>query len=608
MSTHRHYGRCLLSSFAGFCFAMLVVCAYKTWQYASAQHWAALDYDWLALDWWSRSWELNEALAGAGMTLILALIGEHFAANQTAILRLIRWANRLASRAWVLILLAFLAFGLPRTAASLSQPDAPEDAPNVLYVMVDTWRADHVGWLGYPRNVTPGLDQLVQSGVIYENTVSSSGWTKPSVATQLTGLIPSKHAAVSQPIPGIAVHGTKLPLDRLTWIEVLRAEGWDTAMWSNNPNILPTHGFDQGAGYFFDYVKHPDRVGSSEGAAGFDPGRAEYMLPDVRQWIDQSWDRSRPFAAYVHLMDPHYPYVAPAPFQGTFDQTGSDFQLDGEVCGDYIKGKADVADVTPLMLERINAIYDEEILYVDHYLTPFLRDMMAEFPNTVVVLVSDHGEEFLEHGQFGHGHSLYDELVKVPLVIWAPGLEAKRVPWQVRLLDVFPTLVELVGAQIMLADDHIQGKSLVDMQPAHRLAPMESGGDERPPWHWRALSDGTWKMHERLEVNPDDHESWLEGIPVLDQVREEKGMPYFQIYHLPDDPGEQNDLVKTEIKRARSMKKLMVDRLWHWPADLVLKFGSSSDLGADLDHLIRMGYADPPKVEAEPPTDREKSE
>ncbi len=599
MSNQRNYPRCLLSTASGFLFTMLVICAWKTWQQYGQQGWTDLGYQWLGWDLWSRAWEIKEALAGAALTLVLALTGEVFAKNSFPLLRLIRWGNHLASRVWVVGLLAFLSLGVPPMIASATQPDAPDRAPNILYVMVDTWRADHVGWLGYERDVTPGLDELVKSGVVFERAVSPAGWTKPSVGTQLTGLIPSFHQAVSQPIPSVPVHGTKLPYSMLTWMEVLRANGWDTGMWSNNPNILPIQGFDQGAGYFVDYVNHPDRVGWTEDPDGIDPGRAERMLPEVRDWIDGSWDRDRPFAAYVHVMDPHYPYVAPAPFKGTFDQTGlNDLNLDGIYCGDFIEGKRDRSEVTPEKLARINGIYDEEILYVDHYLTPFLKGVLEEFPNTYIVLVSDHGEEFMEHGYFGHGHSIYAELVNVPLVIWGPDLEGQRVPWQVRLMDLFPTLLDFAGVQVPEQTPlRTQGETLLDMEEGHRLAPMDSGGDERPPWHWRGMSDGEWKMIYRLEVDPADHETHLKnGIPSLNPESEAEG-DYLEIYRISDDPTEQNNLVDGEIKRARSLLGLMKRKEWFKDAQMVNKFGTSSDLGASLQALVDAGYLDPSVLE-----------
>ncbi len=219
---------------------------------------------------------------------------------------------------------------------------------------------------------------------------------------------------------------------------------------------------------------------------------------------------------------------------------------------------------------------------------------MKEFPNTVVVLISDHGEEFLEHGFFGHGHSLYSEVVNVPLVIWAPDLEPQRVPWQVRSLDVFPTLVSLTGSASNSVIEALKGESLVEPIEGHRLAPLEVGGDERPPWHWRGLSDGKWKMVERLEVNPADHAIWKkDGIPVLDEKREAEGMPYFQIYDLENDPTEQTDLIKDELQRARSMKKVLEDNDWHYPSDWVNTFNSSRGKGGNLELMKQLGYLDP---------------
>ena len=591
MSDQRNYPRCLLSTASGFLFTMLVICAWKTWQQYQQQEWTALGYQWLGWDLWSRAWEIKEALAGAALTLVLAVVGEYFAASRFPLFRLIRWGNYAASRIWVIGLLALLSLGVPKIIASTTQPDAPQNAPNILYVMVDTWRADHVGWLGYERDVTPGLDELVKSGVVFEKVVSPAGWTKPSVGTQFTGLIPSFHQAVSQPIPYVEVHGTKLPLNMLTWMEVLRANGWDTGMWSNNPNILPIQGFDQGAGYFVDYVNHPDRVGWSEDPDGIDPGRSERMLPEVRDWIDGIWDRDRPFAAYLHVMDPHYPYVAPAPFKGTFDKTGLDkVNLNGIVCGDYLEGEKNRADVTPEMLERINAIYDEEILYVDHYLTPFLKGIMEEFPNTYIVLVSDHGEEFMEHGWFGHGQSIYAELVNVPLVIWGPDLEGQRVQWQVRLMDLFPTILDFAGVQVP-EDQWLknQGETLASLPENHRLAPLDSGGDERPPWHWRGMSDGEWKAIYRLEVDPSDHQTQPNGIPVLNAESEQEG-DYYEIYRVAEDPAEENNLVDSEIQRARSLLELMKKKKWYLDAKAVNSFGTSSDMGASKDLLKDLGY------------------
>jgi arylsulfatase A-like enzyme len=595
--------RVLLATLSGFLFTMFVICVAYSWRDAGAQRWETLGYDWLVYDLWARAWEIKEAAAGAGLTLALALLAEKLVGSQFAIGRLLVWGQQLAAKPAIVVGLALLTFAVPPLVASMTRPATPEGAKNVVYVMVDTWRADHVGWMGYDRPVTPKLDPLVRSGVVFERAVSASSWTKPSVATQLTGLLPSVHGAVSQPMSGVAVNGTMLPPDMTTWVETLRARGWETGMFSNNPNILPSHGFDQGAAHFVDYVNHPDRKGELQQEDAIDPGRAEFMLPDAREWIDAQAESGNRFAAYIHLMDPHYPFVAPAPFKGTFDKTGSDFQLDGHLCGQWIDGSLPRVDIGPLELERIKAIYDEEILYTDHYVAPFIEGILRDYPDTVVVLVSDHGEEFLEHGQIGHSQSLYAELVNVPLVIWAPQLEPARIEWQVRSYDLLPTLLELAGAARGEGDEPLFGTSLVGMQDGHRVALMEVGGDERPPWHWRAVSDGEWKMVERLENRPDKSETWVsKPIPSL-SPREADGLPFNELFQVSTDRMEMQDRWKDETARGRALKNLGIEEirsLYSQPSSLadrwfgtehIFEFGTKSGgLGADPDHLGKLGY------------------
>jgi arylsulfatase A-like enzyme len=593
--------RVLLATFSGFLFTMFVVCVAYTSRDAGAHRWEVLGYDWLFYDQWSRAWEIKEAAAGAALTLVLALLAERLLGSRFLIARILVWGQQLAAKPVVVASLAVLTFAIPPLAASITRPATPEGGKNVVYVMVDTWRADHAGWLGYDRPVTPKLDPLVRSGVVFERAVSASSWTKPSVATQLTGLLPSVHGAVSQPIGGVAVNGTVLPKSMTTWVETLRASGWETGMFSNNPNILPSHGFDQGAAYFADYVNHPDRRGALQQEDAIDPGRAEFMLPDAREWIDAQAQNGKRFAAYIHLMDPHYPFVAPAPFKGTFDKTGSDFQLIGELCGKWISGEIPREDIGPLELERIKAIYDEEILYTDHYLAPFIEGILRDYPDTVVVLISDHGEEFLEHGQIGHSQSLYAELVNVPLVIWAPNLEPARIEWQVRSYDILPTLLELAGAARGKDDFPLMGISLVGMQDSHRLALMEVGGDERPPWHFRGVSDGEWKMIERLENRPDKSETW-EIIPSI-SPKEEQGLPYSELFQVSADRMEMQDRWNDETARGRALKNRGIEEirsLYPQPSPLadrwfgteqIFEFGTKSGgLGASAQLLKDLGY------------------
>ncbi len=576
--------RCALSGITVFGFSALVLGAYNAAELASFHGWDRLGLDWLELELWSQQRPLVPAgIVGALFSALMVFCETR--KIQGGLTGAMRRVNSLLGFPLVALAAALLFLSIPGSVADMRQPAAPAQAPNVLFVLLDTWRADHVGFLGYERDVSPNLDRLVEDGVVFERAMSSSGWTKPAVASLFTGLIPSRHNAVSQPLPHTAVRGAFLQPPVTTFVEIFRARGWDTAMWSNNPNITPPRGFDQGAGYFRDYY-HDSRKTQE-----FDPGRAERMIPDVESWLEQRADIERPFCAYLHIMDPHYPYVAPAPYAGTFDKSGLDFQLLGPVCRELMAGKRQLADFTPEMQKRILDIYDEELLYVDHYVGEFLQRVMTEHPNTIVILSGDHGEEFLEHGNYGHGHAIWNELAHVPLVFWAPGLEAGRVPEQVRLMDVFPTLLELAGLESSTPPG-IQGETLSTFfdgtETKDRVAPIETGGDQKPAWQWRAISEGRYKYLRREPNLP----NMKKPVPALSPDENADDFPLEYLFDLENDPGEQINLIDEHPDIAARLFAEMKKRNWYVPPTELLKLSArKSNLSTgDAGHLDALGY------------------
>ena len=547
---------------------------------AGAHRWSANGLDWLALERFSLWTGWNGVLLAGGVAGLLAMLIE-VRAGEDGVLR--KLAGILANPVVCLLAVAAAQFG-PRLLAQQTRPDAPAGAPNVLFVLVDTWRADHAGFLGYERPVTPKLDALSREGVVFEQAISQAPWTKPAVATLFTGTVPSTHGAVSNPIQGRAVRGVNLAKSSTTFLELLRGHGWETAAWSSNPNVVPQRGFAQGAGSFHDAFNDPARTET------FDPGRSEHQVERVRAWLAAHADGPRPFAAYLHVMDPHYPYEAPEPFAGTFDTSGLDFNLTGSVCDAYYEGERDVSEVTPEMLQRVVDIYDEEILCMDHHVGGLIEEVLREHPDTVVVLVSDHGEEFLEHGQFGHGIGLWDTLVHVPLVVWAPTLEPARVTTQVPLLDVPPTLLELVGLASKAPRDY-QGASLMPVvlgaEATHRLAPLESGGDGRPSWQYRGLRDGATKVVVRETDLPE------RPAPPLHAWDRDLTAPVPFVFDLRADPTESAGPVAPDDPRVGAALQTLRDNGWYLsPADLMSGMRAQRvDLGGDVDRLRDLGYA-----------------
>ena len=578
--------RCALSGITVFGATALLFGASEAAELAAFHGWGKLGLDWLELEAWSR----QQPFVPAG------IIGLLFAALmllcetrkvEGGVSGAMRGVNAFLGFPWTPLVAAVVLLTVPQALATARRPLAPVLAPNVLFVLLDTWRADHTGFLGYERPVSPILDRLVEEGVVFEHAMSSTGWTKPAVASLFTGLIPSRHGAVSQPLPHTPVRGAFLQPPVTTFVEIFRARGWDTAMWSNNPNITPPRGFDQGAGYFRDYYHDPKK------SSDFDPGRAERMIPDVEAWLEERRGAERPFMAYLHVMDPHYPYVAPDPFAGTFDTTGSDFQLDGHVCRELMTGKRTLADFTPEMRQRILDIYDEELLYVDKYVGEFLQRIRTDYPDTVIVLSGDHGEEFLEHGNYGHGHAIYNELSHVPLVIWAPGLEPMRVSYQVRLMDVMPTLLELAGLESSIPPG-IQGETLTSFfdgsEADHRLAPIESGGDQKPAWQWRAISDGKYKYLRREKNLPT-----RKPIPPLSPDENTDDFPLEFLFDLEAAPTEQVNLLGQGARWRETADELfqqMKERDWYvLPTELLRMSTHTIDMSErDAKGLDALGY------------------
>ena len=565
-----------------FALALVAAGVGRAWREAALQGWEALGLPWLAVESFARERAWLPALAAAILvgTAMLAAWRVPALARFCRSLRLEGLGHPLC-----VALALLVAFVLPGVAVRGTRPEPARQAPNVLFILIDTWRADHAGFLGYERDVSPALDRLAAEGVVFERAMAQSSWTKPSVATLLTGLLPSKHHAVSQAIPETPVRAFRLNPRLTTFVELLYGRGWQTAMWSDNPNITPPVGFAQGAEHFRDYFHEPC---SGSAAHPGSCGELPEVLADVDAWLRDERDEERPFCLYVHVMDAHYPFDPPAEFRGRFDAHPSDLQLSGPVVHDYMTGKRSEAKLTPERLRSLVDRYDEELLAVDQRLGPFLERMRREHPNTVIVLSGDHGEEFFEHGNLGHSHALWQELVHVPLVVWAPGLEPERVSTQVRLMDVCPTLLDLVGLERALPD--MQGESLravIDgREGADRPAPMEVGGDQKPCWQWRGLIDGTHKLLRREADLPTLH-------PIPELLAEDAGeRPLWHLYDLERDPAERVNLAEEHGERARELFALLTGRGWYVAPEALLGMKASAiELDAELSgELDALGY------------------
>ncbi|HKE01984.1 MAG TPA: sulfatase, partial [Planctomycetota bacterium] len=311
--------------------------------------------------------------------------------------------------------------------------------PNVVLVVVDTLRADHLGCYGYERPTSPFLDSLAAEGARFADSTAPAAWTKPSTATILTGLHPSRHGAL--------YHGSKLrvPEGGSTLAEAFRAAGYVTAGFVSNPNVKRIFDFDRGFDEFFDApvedtLTHAALRNSAFGAVATAITRHQFNWKNDNDaseinrhaiaWLEANHDRR--FFLYVHYIDPHEPYSPPDSYARDFRRDPGRFLVHNE------RKKHVAMD-----------LYDGEIRYTDDNLRALVGELKRHgiFDDTLFVLTSDHGEEFFEHGVLGHGFSLYQEVLHVPLLFHGPGVPKGRVvQGPVAIVDLAATLLDASGA------------------------------------------------------------------------------------------------------------------------------------------------------------------
>lgn len=324
--------------------------------------------------------------------------------------------------------------------------------PNILLIGIETLRADHVSSLGYHRNTTPALDKLASQGVVFSRAIATSSWTLPSVMSVFTSLYPGIHQRTSY---------QKLTGPGVTLTEILKANGYKTAAFVSNPTLDSRYGFSKGFDLYDDFS-----VRMSIGLEIFDnedvPGRGTNYIrtSEAVNYAALNWlknNRQAPFFMFVFYFDPHYDYIPPPPFDTVFDPC-----YEGSVDGRKISHELRKSTRPPQRdLEHIIALYDGEILCTDGYISKLL-DKFSEYgilDDTLIIVFGDHGDEFYEHGSTAHAHSLYNELIHIPLIFKWPQLipQNRQVDSLVGQCDIMPTILDYLGIGY---EGFLQGKSL----------------------------------------------------------------------------------------------------------------------------------------------------
>jgi len=315
---------------------------------------------------------------------------------------------------------------------SCSKPEPPK---NVILILVDTLRADHLGAYGYARPTSPNVDAFAAESLRFTGSRSQASCTFPSANSILTSRYPS--AFLGQPAPSPLGIPESIP----SLAEILQERGFRTAAVSASPVVRNTPGrFNPGAGFGRGFESFDE---SCEWRNAACVNRA--AIPLIR-----SGDQ-RPFFLYLHYMDPHGPYTPPKTHKRRWalGRPEKKFVRDGNPnpIGEMLYNGGPDPGATPADLQYLIDLYDEEIAFFDAQLAGLLKALRdaGRMEDTAVVLVSDHGEEFLEHGHIKHCRTLFDSSIKTPFLLHLPGIEPRVLDQPVQNLDVVPTLLDYLG-------------------------------------------------------------------------------------------------------------------------------------------------------------------
>jgi len=431
-------------------------------------------------------------------------------------------------------LAALLALGLAGCS------DGSPRAKNVILISIDTLRPDHLGCYGYDKPTSPAIDRFASEGALFEDCLSTAPWTLPGHATMLTGMYPSTH--------GVKRHEIGLKEETPSLATLMKQSGRNTYAVVNSHNI-GTEKFGLGQGFdVFQYVPEMDLTGEKT-KDGFDQvqivNRGRLVTKFARQMLQDNGES--PFFLFLHYYDVHTDFTARPEYEERFvEPYDGKLTRDGQLLTPQLSGYRKRGEsITDDDARWLRQKYDAEIAQLDDILKGFfgflekngLRD------ETLVVITSDHGEEYGEHGGALHGRSQYQELLAIPLILRGPGVPAgQRFKQSVSLIDVVPTILRLTGVRLSHAVDGI------DVSLAWR-APK--GWPQR--FLYGEADHNTWITHNGERNNHIDVTRMVRMGD--DKLHYNKVTKRYELYDISNDPFEQEDLLRAEPDETLLQRK-----------------------------------------------------
>jgi len=411
------------------------------------------------------------------------------------------------------------------------------DDLNVILISYDTLRPDHLGCYGYKRNTSPNIDAFAKRSLMFKQAISSTSWTGPAHYSLFTSLYPRTIAGWKEEWKGLEDWvAFKVLFSQKTLAETLRENGYYTAAFTGGGTLTSKFGFASGFNRYWETTT----LGAYSSQVGTVRDDTEHTFDAAFDWLEDNRDTK--FFIFLHTFECHHPY------QGTF----------------FVS-----PDVTDNLIEHRIALYDSAIRTADAYFGELMQKLesLDLMKNTMIIFLSDHGEDFYDHyaesdvipplteqtipeiSRVAHTHSLYEELIRIPLIINVPGLQSQGrvIENQVRLIDIAPTILEILGVKFGAP---FQGTSLVEV--------MKTGKrNVEPP----AVSEWNRIGPQRRAVRKGGYKYiWIEN-PDIYKDRTFKDIQQYELFDLKNDPGEKNNIYALNRGLAREYHKILEQHL-----------------------------------------------
>jgi arylsulfatase A-like enzyme len=410
---------------------------------------------------------------------------------------------------------------------------------NIILISIDTLRADHLGCYGYQRETSPAIDSLAEDSSLFFNTFSSSSWTLPAHVSLLTSLTCFHHQ--------VNYEYDKMDSSMITLADVLRQKNFYCSAHTGGGFVNAAYGFSKG---FDSYGQSAQGIHQKDAS--------EWIGRSTLKWIDNHKDKD--FFLFIHTYQPHNPFSSPPPYNTMFLEENSEWtEID---ILKYLGGKEGVfKNIPDKEIKNIISLYDAEIRYTDDVLIKPLMNKLEEtglYNQTMIILTSDHGEEFYDHGGWEHGHTLYNELLKVPLIIKFPGEEfaGTQIQTIVRLIDIMPTVLEKLG--ISSKDLKLDGKSLI---------PVLKNKEKRDRIFLAYKADNILKSHIPQKISANEGTDKL----ILNKKFTDEQLIFFQspppdlppveLYNLSEHSLEKNNIADSKVKTSNRLIRLINEAL-----------------------------------------------